>query len=315
MATIVNLDATNGQVFDGTAEDDIFLNHAFNTPTTITFNGGDGVDTVAFDVSEFARDLYTIDTTPEGHVHVTATLTTTAYLLDVPFTVNKYVDTLLIDTEVLRFYRPDGEFDFVQVSDLFGNPPLIGTPEADQFAPPAGDNVIDGLGGLDTVVLAGVQAEWSVVRADDDWAVSGLADQGVNTLSNIERVVFDDVKLALDVDDNALETLQFIGTVAPALQSSLEIRGLILGLFDTGHSLQTLSQLAIDIGLLPAENKLLAEQVINNVLPGVNDFDTLRDACVQYIGANGQVKFVTDVMAMNLNVDLVGLHQDGMPYL
>jgi hypothetical protein len=315
MANIDSLAAKDGQVFEGTSADDSFTVRAFDAPTAITFRGDDGVDTVAFDVSGFPIDRYTIATTPAGHVHVTATLSTSADLLGVPFTVNKYVDALLIDTEVLRFYRPDGEFDYVQVSDLFGNPPLIGTPEADEFDPPAGDNSIDGLAGLDTVVLAGAQSDWSVARAEDDWAVSGLANQGVNTLSNIERVAFDDVKLALDVDDNALETLQFIGTVAPALQSSLEIRGLILGLLDTEHTMQTLSQLAIDIGLLPAENKLLAEHVINNVLPGVNDFDTLRDACVQYIGANGQVKFVTDVMAMNLNVDLVGLHQEGMAYL
>lgn len=107
-----------------------------------------------------------------------------------------------------------------------------------------------------------------------------------------------------------------IGVVAPSLLAAADIRGLILGLYDSGLTTQQLAKTALDLELLPTEKSALATQVIAHVLPDYKDgYTELHAACEDYITMHGAIGFVSDVVALGINVDLVGLQANGMSYV
>lgn len=165
---------------------------------------------------------------------------------------------------------------------------------------PAGDNVLN------------ISSEWSIELSDNNTGKLKLLDR----LEEIERLRFSDKKIAWDITDNALETMQLIATIAPALENDLPTRGAILRLLDQGNSLQSLFELAIQNNLVPNINTDLAAQTIHNVLPSItgSQFDDLKAVCIDYIENNGQAKFLSDVASLSMNVNLVGLQQNGMEY-
>lgn len=166
---------------------------------------------------------------------------------------------------------------------------------------------IDGSGGIDTVGYSEKLVQ--ITRnTNGSWTV------GSDNLSNIERLQFPDKNIAIDITDNTLETLQLIGVIAPSLQNDLSVRGVVLGLFDQGYSMEQLCQLALDLGLVPANNTALANTVYQNVLSSTASQD-MTNALLGYIEQHGDASFLAAVAGMSINVDLVGLQQQGMEYL
>jgi len=67
--------------------------------------------------------------------------------------------------------------------------------------PGAGSNIIDGGEGLDTLVYAGSRSGFDIVRLGDGYLVSDNAGtEGASELAGIERIVFADSQVALDID-------------------------------------------------------------------------------------------------------------------
>lgn len=184
--------------------------------------------------------------------------------------------------------------------------------------------------GIDTAVFHGTAAQYQVRWSDYVWMPDGLSGggyqvvdmvsgrDGTKALRTVERLMFSDKSVALDIDagGNALETLQFIGVIAPALQGDLNIRGTILSLFDQGKSMQEMSQLALDLGLITSDNTALAKTVFKNLFNTTADPDqNLTNALVGFIEQNGDAQFLATVAGMSINVDLVGLQQHGMEFI
>ena len=79
--------------------------------------------------------------------------------------------------------------------------------------------------------------------------------------------------------------------------------------------MESLSQLALDLNLLPTTSSVaLANAVYHNVLGGPASAD-MTDVLVGYIEDHGQADFVATVAGLHINVDLVGLQQTGVEYL
>ena len=177
------------------------------------------------------------------------------------------------------------------------------------------NSVLNGGAGLDLVVYKEPYNNYKLVN-NFSTSVSIHSSTYSNTLTNIERLQFSDKKVALDVTENALETLQFIGVIAPSLQGNLNIRSTILSLFDQGKTMLEMSQLALDLGLITSDNTDLAKTVFKNVFNTSADPDQdLTNQLVNYIEKNGDANFLATVAGLNLNVDLVGLQQHGMEFL
>lgn len=169
----------------------------------------------------------------------------------------------------------------------------------------------NGADGLDTVVYTGQRADHLLQKQTSGYLLDS------DSLTSIERLQFWDKSLALDVGKtgNAGQAMEFIGVVAPALLNDLSIRGLIISLFDQENSMTALSQLALDLNLLPHANSTeLANAVYQNVI-GSTATQEMTNALVDYINVNGQANFVSTVADMGINVDLVGMSQSGLEFI
>ncbi len=82
--------------------------------------------------------------------------------------------------------------------------PLVpgGTAANDQLASSTANDSLDGAAGIDTVRYNCNRSNFTVTKTAAGWAVSSQAE-GLDTLSNIERLRFNDETLALDVSGNA----------------------------------------------------------------------------------------------------------------
>lgn len=76
---------------------------------------------------------------------------------------------------------------------------IIGNDKNNRVTPGMGNDVLDGRGGLDTVVLAASRFRSTISRNGDTVLVSdGAGAEGNDTLSNVERVQFTDMNVAFD---------------------------------------------------------------------------------------------------------------------
>ena len=212
-----------------------------------------------------------------------------------------------------------GTDTLISIENIIGsvfNDNLTGDVHGNLIQGGSGNDSFDGGSGTDTAVFGGHQANSTLTKTASGWTVSSSSD-GTDTLISIERLQFSDKIIALDLDatGNAGQAMEFIGAVAPDLLNNTSVRGTIISMFDQGHSMASLSQLALDLQLLPnSSNAALANAVFHNVVGGTATQD-MTNTLVAYIESNGQANFLAAVAGLGLNVDLVGLQQTGVEYL
>jgi hypothetical protein len=94
------------------------------------------------------------------------------------------------------------------VTGTSGPDTLFGTPKSDtinglggddRIFGLAGNDTIDGGSGFDTVVWKGALADYQVTRNGATYTVIHLTDGSVDTVTNVERLSFDDKLVAADV--------------------------------------------------------------------------------------------------------------------
>jgi len=79
---------------------------------------------------------------------------------------------------------------------------LTGTATAEQFASGIANDRIDGAAGVDTVIYQCNRSSFTITKTAAGWTVSSAAE-GLDTLSNVERIKFGNETLALDITGNA----------------------------------------------------------------------------------------------------------------
>ena len=79
---------------------------------------------------------------------------------------------------------------------------IVGTANNDVLNSTQGNDTIDGLGGLNTVVYQCGRSNYTIAKTTNGWTVTSAAE-GADTLANIQRLQFTDQIVALDVDGNA----------------------------------------------------------------------------------------------------------------
>jgi Ca2+-binding RTX toxin-like protein len=77
------------------------------------------------------------------------------------------------------------------ISALAGNDTITGG---------GGNDTIDGGAGIDTAVFSGPRADYTITHNGSTWTVTHAGADGVDTLTNVERLQFSDSKLAIDID-------------------------------------------------------------------------------------------------------------------
>ncbi|RIX46880.1 MAG: hypothetical protein D3M94_09250 [Rhodocyclales bacterium GT-UBC] len=184
---------------------------------------------------------------------------------------------------------------------------------------------MNGYGGSDTLVFAAPRGDYAesvnivgpTFKPTMGSGSSGqLAKENMSqivSVQNIETIRFSDSAIRLDSGGNSAKTMEFIGTVAPSLLNDLAVRREILKFFDSGYSMESLCQLALNAKLVPTTNEALAAAVFQNVVGSAAPAGTVK-ALVDYIDTHSQANFLATVAEMHLNVDVVGIAQSGMSY-
>jgi hypothetical protein len=145
-----------------------------------------------------------------------------------------------------------------------------GTSSNDALVGGTGNDTIDGGAGTDTLSYSGLKTNYKVVALASGFTVTSTAD-GVDTVTNVERLKFTDCSLALDmsVSQSAGETALLLGAVLPgklALDASKQaLVGAVIGLFDSGYSMSVLAGalLRLDIwSILTGQNISAASRTL-----------------------------------------------------
>jgi serralysin len=85
-----------------------------------------------------------------------------------------------------------------------GDDVLTGLGGDDVLIASAGDDIVDGGAGIDTLVYGGDRSDYDIVRSGRSATISDKTDwDGVDRLIDVERVVFTDTVVALDIDGAA----------------------------------------------------------------------------------------------------------------
>ncbi len=207
-----------------------------------------------------------------------------------------------------------------------GNDVLYGNNGNDTLDGGAGNDTIDGGTGIDTANYTQQRGNSSLQATDTGWTVNG--PEGLDTLTNVERLQFTDKKLALDLGatQNGGQAVKFIGALAYPLAKDAGTFGLILDFFDQGYTLSSISELAVSSGLTASlagsgSNADLARLVFRNVV-GVEADAAMTDMLVGFMDGRQasytQGESLAAVADLDLNqehVGLVGLQLTGLEYL
>ncbi len=225
-------------------------------------------------------------------------------------------------------YAGTNGYNFATTADPV-NQTFIGTFANETFTGGSGNDTIDGQGGLDIATFSLQGFNYTITQTVSGFTVrANSGTDGIDTLSNIERLSFADKRVALDLtpDGNAGKALEFIGMLAFNKVTDKAIVGEIISYFDQLPSMHDINQLAISAGLTRAlaggdsSNAGLAQLVFRNVVgheASAGDIDSL----VSYMdGRNAnmtQADFLTAIAGLELNkqhIGLVGLQSTGVEY-
>ena len=105
-----------------------------------------------------------------------------------------YTGTLAVDASTLATSLADS-------NALSGNDRITGNSANNTLEGYGGNDTIDGGGGVDTVILQGTRSGYTV--AVNNGVITTTGADGTDTLTNVERIRFDDSALAFDVTGDA----------------------------------------------------------------------------------------------------------------
>jgi hypothetical protein len=143
---------------------------------------------------------------------------------------------------------------------------------------------------------------------------------GQDQLHSVERLVFQDLALALDLDGHAGTTAKVLGAVfGPASVQNKAYAGIGLSLLDKKTSYQQLLDLALNAALGADRSNGTVVELLYQNLVGVPPSPRERASYVNLIesGAHTQTslaQFAADLDLNITNIDLVGLTQTGLAY-
>ena len=189
----------------------------------------------------------------------------------------------------------------------------------DQITGGGGNDTINGGNGFDTAVFTGTAKSYKVSIGSTSVVVTGDSTKdGVDTLTNVERLKFSDKSMAIDLSGNAGITVKVIGAVLGKSEvQSTKYVGLGLSFLDKGMSYSDLGALA-----LSAVGATTNDAVVSTLWRNVVGFEASAATKAPYIKMLTDGMKVGDLVVLaaetsfnTTNINLVGLAQTGIEYL
>jgi len=196
---------------------------------------------------------------------------------------------------------------------------IIGNSSNNVITGGLGGDTIDGDAGIDQAVYTENFTDVSLVKSGTVWNIASGTDK--DTLSNIERLKFNDKHIALDLDGNAGKTIKLLGLLLGKDQATNKTYvGAGLKLLDDGMTYEQLMQTALEVVLGPNASSLSVVEMIWGNLIGP---PTPADNISQYSALIDNGTYTSAGLAIvaadhSLNttaIDLVGLASTGVEYI
>jgi hypothetical protein len=184
------------------------------------------------------------------------------------------------------------------------------------------DNQIHTGGGCDTVIWDQAHNQYRISATSTGWLVQNIQGQGGDDrLQDVERLVFSDRAIALDLDGHAGTVAKTLGAVFGSTSvSKLDLVGIGLYYMDEfGYSAQTLMQLAIQARLgSQASHGQVVDLLYTQVMRQTPSAE-VRQSFVELLDSGKQTVASLGVMASEtannrVNIDLMGLAKTGLAY-
>jgi hypothetical protein len=155
--------------------------------------------------------------------------------------------------------------------------------------------------------------------ADNSWKLVNLKiTNEVDYLVDIDRVLFKDTSMALDITGNAGATAKILGAVfGKDSLSNKQYVGIGLSLLDAGMSKNTLSSLAVDAANLKTNDQIVSTLWKNVIGTTASTADKAPYVKLLDDGMTpGTLAWLAaDTTFNKVNINLVGLAQTGIEYI
>jgi serralysin len=201
-----------------------------------------------------------------------------------------------------------------------GSEKVTGGSGDDVLISSGGEDILVGGEGTDSVLISKPAAESEISRdpITNDWVVTGVS--GSDTLVEVERVVFEDSSIALDIGKNQAggQAALILGALlGPDSVDNPAYVGAVLKLLDGGMSIDELAVAAIEaLGL--TSNDALVTLLWSNIV-GSEPTESEKASVIRLLD-DGLSPGELIVLALNSeinesNIDLIGISQSGLPYI
>ena len=181
----------------------------------------------------------------------------------------------------------------------------------------AGNDTLSGGTGNDTALYSGPRSEYTVSTIFNSLTVSG-SDDGSDLLTDVERLKFDDINLAFDLEGNAGITAKILGAVfGPESVSNKDYVGIGLSLLDDGMTSEELASLAVSAAGIKTYAGVVDTLWENLVGVGPTDAQAAPYVSMLHNGSMsvGELAMFAAELDLNENnIDLIGIAETGLDY-
>jgi hypothetical protein len=184
----------------------------------------------------------------------------------------------------------------------------------------AGDDVLQGWDNqIDFAKYAGIASEFNVSQNINNTTVADkVGNEGSDTLISIDRILFSNVNLALDINGNAGITLKILGAVfgKESVKNKAYV-GVGLNFLDTGWTYDNLAALALDAAGAKTNDQIVSLLWTNVIGTKPTEADKQPYIALLENGmtAGALARLASDSSFNTTNINLVGLAQTGIEYI
>jgi len=273
------------------------------------------------------RSRVSLDLEPEARSDIGSPVVASALGADGKLVTHEYRNTLAIGTGVwLEDAVGSSHDDFIWGNALDnriwggrGADRLWGRDGDDVLHGGSGSDEISGGNGTDTAVFSGRRADWQVTR--DSGRILVKQARETDTLESVERLLFDDVGIALDIDGAAGQAARLVGAFhgAQAVQDPHRV-GEVLALLDDDMAFETVADHLATAVLGPGySNRELVQTLYRNVVGSeapiqeLTAYLDLLDAGT--VSRTGLMALAAQSEANVHHIGLTGLWSTGIAYM
>ena len=168
---------------------------------------------------------------------------------------------------------------------------------------------------IDIAVVGGMHSDYRVTTSGASHMLTDAAGTPLVMMTSIERVHFEDMRVAFD--DAAVNSARMIGAAFGAQAMTPHLNGIAMSFFDQGLTMREVADIALANMANVGTNEEFVDHVYMNVV-GLAPHDADREfyvAMLDHMSRADMLVMAASSEATAHQIDLVGIAQHGMTFL